>query len=181
MKVIGFGSRRYLDARLVRSVLLGLHATRHGTESFVVVVGVDPERPKGADGLIWAVRNEIPWAQFRPYPAEWKVHHPDWCPGDACRKRAPKNQTWDYCMVAGPRRNQQMLDAEHTETEPIDFGIGFVDKTLRSSRGSYDMTKRLGTAEIPFSVLWTPRSPSGAQLGEPRTSAGLPTTVTNRG
>lgn len=173
MKVLAFGSRSYRDARLVRATLLGLHATRHGTESFVVIVGVDPAKPQGADGLVWAARNEIPWAQFRPYPAEWSVHHPDWCPGDPCRRRGPKSMTFDYCMVAGPRRNQQMLDAEHTEDDPVDLGIGFIDKTLRSSRGSFDMTKRLGTAEVPFSVLWTPRGVSGAQLGEPRSRSGI--------
>jgi hypothetical protein len=96
----------------------------------------------------------------RTDPAEWDVHAEGWCPGERCLNNKARGGRWPdrkgHCMVAGPRRNQQMIDVEHTEAEPIDLAVGFIDRPLKTSRGSSDMRKRLVTAEIAVSVLWSP-------------------------
>lgn len=144
---------------MVRAVLTGLWHTRPGGEGFTVVVGHDPDEERslryGADRLIYQVANQLEWCQVRPYPAAWDVHAEGWCPGEACTQRRGR-RGGKYCMVAGPRRNQQMIDTEHTEAEPIDLAVGFIDRPLKTSRGSSDMRKRLVTAEIAVSVLWSP-------------------------
>jgi hypothetical protein len=70
-------------------------------------------------------------------------------------------------MVAGPRRNQQMIDVEHTEAQPIDLGVGFIDRPLKSSRGSADMHRRLVAARIPTMVVFCPPVVDDAGRGVP--------------
>lgn len=156
MKVIVFGSRSIRDRAPIEAVLTGLYHTRPGTEGFTVIHG----GAAGADSIAGDVAREwkihFPWVQGRAYPAEWKVHHPDWCPGRTCKARAPREVVRGYCIAAGGRRNQEMLDAEHTEAEPVDLGVGFVDKALKSSRGSADMARRLRKARVPVWVVWCP-------------------------
>lgn len=156
MKALIFGSRTFSDEVMVKATITGLWHTRPGTEGFTVITG----GAQGADTIAAEVARRLEWAQVRTYPAEWDVHAPGWCPGERCVNNRSKYGIWHdrrgHCMVAGPRRNQQMIDEEHREDEPIDLAVGFVDKPLRSSRGSNDMRNRLVTAEIPVSVLWSP-------------------------
>lgn len=158
MKVLAFGSRGLRDERVVRAVLVGLHATRPGGEGFHVVCGVNEAEvgvpPVGADAIAWTVAGELDWAQRRSYPADWRTHAEGWCPGPRCTTRSPRVSWW--CMVAGPRRNQQMIDVEHTQAQPIDLGVGFVDRPLKASRGSADMHRRLVAARIPTMVVFCP-------------------------
>lgn len=166
MKILAFGSRTFSDEVMVKATITGLWHTRPGTEGFTVVVGHDPTVDDrsikyGADLLAYRVAQTLEWCQVRTYPAEWKVHAEGWCPGQRCFTRLTKHagrhaHRDPYCMVAGPRRNQQMIDAEHTDEDPIDLAVGFIDKPLKTSRGSSDMRNRLVTAEIAVSVLWSP-------------------------
>jgi hypothetical protein len=72
------------------------------------------------------------WALVRgldveSYPANWNEHG----------------------KVAGPIRNQQMLD----EGKP-DFVLAFIDKPLAESKGTADMVKRAEKAGLPTYVIW---------------------------
>ena len=83
MRVIVCGGRDCDDGYTVARVLSALDQAE-----VVVVVGVDPERPRGADGLAYS------WCQtlgvaVEPHPADWRRHG----------------------KAAGPIRNQAMLDA----------------------------------------------------------------------
>lgn len=162
MKIIVFGSRTLTDIRPIRAILTDLHAHRRGGEGFTVIHG----GAKGADQLAGEAARGLEWAQTRSYPAEWRVHAEGWCPGPRCSDRGDVGTP--MCKSAGPRRNQEMIDREYTRDEPIDLALGFIDKPLRSSRGSHDMFKRVRTAEIELWLLWIPRNTTGAQLGEPR-------------
>jgi hypothetical protein len=64
--------------------------------------------------------------KIQPYSAEWEKHG----------------------RAAGPIRNQQMLD----EGDP-EIAIGFVDRPLEESRGSYDMARRAKKAGIPTYII----------------------------
>jgi hypothetical protein len=150
VKVLAFGSRGLRDERLVRAVIHGLSHTRPGGEGFHLIAGA----AAGADELAAKVARELDWAQVREYPAQWREHAEGWCPGQVCTGRSPRVSWW--CMVAGPRRNQQMIDEEHTADAPIDLGVGFIDKPLKRSKGSADMHRRLMAARIPTMVVWCP-------------------------
>jgi len=59
-------------------------------------------------------------------------------------RRYPAN--WDLNKkAAGPIRNQQMLDLEHTLEEPIDLVLAF---PVEGSIGTYDMMRRAEKAGI---------------------------------
>lgn len=80
-------------------------------------------------------------------PAEWDVHHPDWCSGECsgAYKERP------HCSVAGLRRNQEMLNVlrnSRNESEEL-MVIAFTDKPLKESRGTYDMVERAELAGVP--------------------------------
>lgn len=158
MKVLVFGSRTMRDRAPIEAAITGLYHTRPGTEGFTIIHG----GARGADSIAGEVAKDLArqweWVQTRAYAADWRTHHPDWCPGAKCRGRGPTQITWDRCIAAGPRRNQEMLDKEHTEDEPVTLGLGFVDKKLSSSRGSDDMASRLRKARVPVWVLWVPRT-----------------------
>lgn len=154
MKALVFGSRTLRSPVAVRMVLHGLKAINAGHGGLTVVCGVDPDRPRGVDGHVWDHRVEVDWLQVRPYPAEWKVHAEGWCPGPRCAHRLHRKRWW--CVAAGPRRNQRMIDEEHLEVEPIDLGVGIVDKPIKASRGSFDMRSRLWKARIPVVLMHVP-------------------------
>ena len=83
MRVIVCGGRDYTDGTTVARVLSALDLS-----DAVVVVGVDPQRPRGADGLAYS------WCQtydvtVEPHPADWHRYGPG----------------------AGPIRNRAMADA----------------------------------------------------------------------
>nr|ALS90690.1 protein of unknown function (DUF2493) [uncultured bacterium] len=82
---------------------------------------------RGADRLAkWeAIRREIP---VRGYPADWTT----------------------YGNAAGPIRNQEMLDKEHTVEEPIDEVLAF---PMEASVGTWDMVARAKRAGIPVTII----------------------------
>ena len=65
--------------------------------------------------------------EHRAYPAKWDVHG----------------------KAAGPIRNQEMLDKEHTHDHPIELCLAF---PLAQSRGTYDMMRRAHKAGIQVIV-----------------------------
>jgi hypothetical protein len=106
MRVIVCGGRDYDDGSTVARVLSALDPSEA-----VVVVGVDPERPRGADGLVYS------WCQtyyvtVEPHPADWKTHG----------------------RAAGPIRNQQMLDAGADLVIAFPGGRGTADMVARSRK-----------------------------------------------
>lgn len=76
----------------------------------------------GADSLAREVANEL-GLQVRKYPAKWAL----------------------YGRAAGPKRNQEMLDKEHTKDDPIKVCLAF---PMRGSKGTYDMIRRAEKAGI---------------------------------
>jgi hypothetical protein len=71
---------------------------------------------RGADRIAKDVARSLGLTE-RAYPAQWNIHG---------RK-------------AGPLRNQQMLDEEHTEAEPINLVLAF---PMPGSIGTWDMVRR---------------------------------------
>ena len=153
MKVLAFGSRSFHNAELVELIIEGLQRRRPGTEGFTLIHGA----AKGADSLAADAARALEWSQIRAYPADWKTHGTcnDWCRGQR------------RCKAAGVRRNQEMLAAEHTDAEPVDLAVGFIDKPLTSSRGTHDMFKRLRTAEVAIWMVWAPYYRAADTFQEP--------------
>lgn len=126
------GSRTWEDRFAVWSVLDGLLAR---SEGLVVVHGANP---RGGDSLAkeWAESRGV---EADPYPARWQEHADGWCPGEWCRQRS-------YCVAAGPRRNQQMLD----EGQP---GVVFAFRSEGKSNGTDDMVERARAAGVKAYVI----------------------------
>lgn len=96
---------------------------------------------RGADIICAAVAETLGYV-VRPYPADWDR----------------------YKIAAGPIRNQQMLDAEHTLEEPIQLCLVF-HNDIENSRGTADMLKRVQQAAIPYQIITSlPLSASNVQL-----------------
>lgn len=91
----------------------------------IVIHGAAP----GADNIGGYVASQLGF-EVRAYPADWKRHG----------------------LAAGPLRNQQMLDEEHTESK------GFFDRALcfhedpNLGKGSADMRDRLKKAVPPIEL-----------------------------
>lgn len=77
------------------------------------------------------------------FPAKWNEHDREGRTKVPCRCARDA----DRCKVAGPRRNQQMLD----EGRP-DVVFAFHD-FIDNSRGTKDMVKRADAASIPAYVM----------------------------
>lgn len=148
MKVAVFGSEWFSDETLIRSMIVGLHHARPGTEGFIVVHG----DTLVVDELAARVCRGLDWTQIRPHPGDWATHAPGWCPGAKCSGRDRGGD----CLGAGPRHHQDLIDTHHTEAEPIDLAVGFVHSTINSSPQARDMRRRLVTAEVPVCVVWSP-------------------------
>lgn len=80
----------------------------------------------GADLLARGIAYEL-GLLVRPYPANWEK----------------------YGRGAGPKRNQEMLDKEHTIGEPIDLVLAF---PVLGSKGTIDMMNRAKKAGIEVKV-----------------------------
>ncbi len=65
-------------------------------------------------------------------------------------RKYPANWT-KYGLFAGPTRNQEMLDKEHLESEPIDKAFCFHEDP-KLGKGSKDMKIRLDHAKPPIPV-----------------------------
>ena len=104
MRVIVCGGRDYDDGTTVARVLSALDPAEA-----VVVVGVDPERPRGADGLVYSWC-QIYYVTVEPHPADWKRHG----------------------RAAGPIRNQEMADAGADLVIAFPGGAGTADMVGRA-------------------------------------------------
>lgn len=166
MRLLITGSRSFDDERLLWSVLTGYY-DEHSVawqaahlEPFVLIHGA----AKGADTIAdsWAANSPLhgelvttmPSTQrlweMRACPvvliaqhAKWQEHAEGWCPGAACLRKTNGR----YCVAAGGRRNQAMLD-EHSPSH----AHAFVDKALEQSKGTHDMVKRLKAAGLRVPV-----------------------------
>ena len=91
---------------------------------------------RGADNTCAAIAEDLGFI-VRPYPADW-VKFP---------------------RAAGPIRNQQMLDEEHRDDEPIDQCIAF-HNNMAASKGTKDMVKRAEKANIRVFFVRSPVIPT---------------------
>lgn len=90
----------------------------------------------GADTLARRACLELKIDEHR-YPANWELHG----------------------RGAGPKRNQQMLDDQHTKDNPISLVLAF---PVEGSIGTYDMIKRAEKADIKVKIMsnntgWCPK------------------------
>lgn len=99
---------------------------------------------RGLDSLAEQSWTQAQHGEVEKHPAQWK-QHTDQCPA------------WDRdrptCRLAGPRRNQVMLDAG------ADLCLAFplwplTARGKNSSRGTWDMTTRARDAGVPTFVVW---------------------------
>ncbi len=105
--------------------LIDLVVSRLPTKSIVVHGGC-----RGADaiaGMLASKRGH----EVREYPADWTR----------------------YGRAAGHIRNQEMLDREHRENEPIDIVFAFHEALFDRSRGTLDMCKRAEKTAIKIFVV----------------------------
>lgn len=139
LSVIVCGARDWKKDGMVRSFLSGLLVE---FQDITLIEG----GAKGADAVAkaWAQRNPVIHMSM---PAAWKEHHPEWCYGDWCKAR-------HYCVAAGPRRNQQMLDLLlecDSDRLVVGFKTGF-DFTFTKG-GTEDMIGRAERAGVPTYVV----------------------------
>lgn len=90
---------------------------------------------RGADNICAAVGEALGFI-VRPYPTDWDR----------------------YPRAAGPIRNQQMIDAEHRQDEPIDLCKAF-HNNIERSRGTRDMMTRAKKAKITTTLTSSPIMP----------------------
>ncbi|MFH9426003.1 DUF2493 domain-containing protein [Streptomyces sp. NPDC017529] len=138
-RIVVTGSRAWTDAQLLADVLLDTwhDATQLGHTSIVIVHG-------GADGAdtlagLWARGHGL---DVEVHEADWE-HCADDCPPGHRRSRA---RGGDYCPTAGPRRNQQLIDAG------ADLVVAF---HREGSRGTADCLHRAQATGLPVRRVTT--------------------------
>lgn len=145
--VIVCGSRRWTDYEMIEAKLNELE--RELTGGMLVIEG---KNPNGADMIagFWASQARSRGVGWISMPAEWKHHAEGWCPGAWCALKS-------YCIAAGGRRNQAMLD--RALLEPHQFVVAFKDDFDRRKRsgGTEDMCARAEAAGVRGVVIRHPR------------------------
>lgn len=121
MRVLVTGSRDWSDHNAIHEALLD-HLTLQDT----LVVG---DCPTGADAIALSEAKRTA-ANFEVHEAKWD-EHTDACP-DWCKVRS-------RCRIAGPRRNQEMVDSG------VDICLAF---PLGESRGTKDCMRRAKKAGV---------------------------------
>lgn len=128
------GSRSWPAPRLLEDTLLDVwhDAIQDGYDGIELMHGC----ADGADtiGNDWAVRNGVP---VRRRPADWTGPCTPQCPSGHRRRNT---RGGEYCPLAGPRRNQQMVDERP---------LLVVVASHRNSTGTADCIRRAATAGIP--------------------------------
>lgn len=139
LRVLICGSRDWSDQRIVDVLVEGLIATAGIEDRALALCQGDA---KGADACAkkWADVVHV-----EDFPAKWGEHDWIWCPGAWCRD---KKSTRDYCVGAGPRRNDQML----TEFKPH-VVIGFKDGYKPGSGGTENMIEIAKAAGVKTYVV----------------------------
>lgn len=122
------GSRTYSDRNFLFRSLDALNERLDRNIIHVVTGGAS-----GADTIAhdWATYNGITAPVF---PADWTT----------------------YGKSAGPRRNQQMMDwlLAHNSVDTVTSRVvAFVDKPLKSSKGTAGMCRIAHTSGVPYAVL----------------------------
>jgi hypothetical protein len=137
LRVLGTGSREFTDRGLIDLVFMDCwhDATQLGADGIEVVEG----EAGGADTLMreWAEANGV---VVDPVPAAWEACGPE-CPAGPGHRR----QRWDgseYCLTAGHRRNQLMVDRGAA------VAVGFLVPGL-PCKGTRDCLRRAEAAGIP--------------------------------
>lgn len=138
--IVLFTGSRVWDRRSI--IYDALDQQLEAAESLVLYHGA----AKGADRIAdaWAKERQV-WQW--PTPAVWQEHADGWCP-------SPPRCRPGYCIMAGPRRNQLMLElvlrdrSLQPDTAVICLAVkALLDKTLQRG-GTEDMMTRALGAEI---------------------------------
>lgn len=135
VRVLICGSRDWRDGGPIQAILRQYQAAG----PCVVIHGA----AKGADSLADYHARRLGIEVF-PFPAKWHEHDNDWCPGDWCRLSGR-----GYCVAAGPRRNQQMLD----EGVPHVVWAFASTELIVGKGGTSDMVERSKNVHIPTYIL----------------------------
>lgn len=144
--VIVCGSRSWTDTFLIEAKLYELERTIPG---LLIIEGANP---RGADRIagVWAKSASNRGVGWVSMPARWTEHAEGWCSGPWCAAR-------DYCLAAGARRNQAMLDRALQEDHQ--FVVAFKDDYVKHKRsgGTEDMCARAEAAGVHGVVIHHPR------------------------
>ena len=119
-KLLICGDRNWTDKERIREIILG-HRGIH--EDLVIIEG----EARGADSLARDCAKEL-GIPIESYPADWA----------------------QYGRVAGPIRNQQMLEAKPNV-------VNAFHDDIEKSKGTKDMVKRAEKAGIPTYVIGHPK------------------------
>lgn len=145
MIILVCGSRHWTDAELVERELGKYQAANH---DLLILEG----GARGADNAARSWAKEKPGVGWQPFPAEWKIHDPEWC-APPCR-----GEYGPYCHHAGFKRNQQMLDfmieygeEQDEQTLLLAFKDDF-DTTLTRG-GTEDMCRRADAAGVEWQLV----------------------------
>ena len=126
-RILICGDRNWTDVKAISKVLKGFDP--HTT---VLICGM----ARGADIIAYQLAKRM-GMHVMEFPAEWKKHERSGPSYARCS--CPEGA--DYCPVAGPRRNRQMLKEGRPELV-IAFHDDLYGKTERGRiRGTYDMVK----------------------------------------
>lgn len=157
MRVLICGDRDWSHEGPIAALVSGLYAAYGPDIAFIQgsARGADSIAKRYADALA----EKDPRVESLSFPALWTEHDREGRTPIPCRCAEGAR----ICKVAGPRRNQQMMD----EGCP-DLGYAFHD-FIENSRGTKDMVRRLEAAGKPVYVTSRrnqaarlPKRPSGS-------------------
>lgn len=137
LRILVCGSRHW-PKPIPIDVVIGGFVAVYGAQNVTVIHGAGGK----ADSMASSAAHRH-GADTDPYPARWEEHDRDGTSPVPCRC-APDALR---CKVAGPRRNQRMLD----KALP-DVVMAFTD-SLAASSGTFDMVRRARKAGIPAYVI----------------------------
>lgn len=136
MRVLVSGSRYWEDYKTLQVVLAGFNALY---EQLTVIEGGAP----GADQLaqLFVANRKRPGLELLTFPARWNVHDREGATPVKCQCAQGRK----LCKLAGPRRNQLMID----EGRPAVL-VSFKDNLHPhlANGGSEDMIKRAQQADL---------------------------------
>lgn len=135
MRVLIFGYREWDREGPIAALVCGLCAT-YGSDLVLIQGGA-----RGADSIAKMYADML-GVKVLSFPAKWNEHDREGRTPVPCR--CPEDEP--TCKVAGPRRNQQMIDEGRPQV-----GFGFHDY-IENARGTKDMAGRLRAAGIPVYI-----------------------------
>jgi hypothetical protein len=127
MKILVCGSRFWNNIEVIANFLSGLVDEQDVT----IIHGAC----RGADFIAGECAKQLNFL-VREYPADWI-----------------KYKKLGNVKLAGIMRNQQMIDIEHDEDDPIKLCVAFHDDVYNKSTGTLDMIARCEKYGIPVRII----------------------------